>query len=68
MTSSTALLTTIAILITSEYISNLKLGYTKLRDWRNSITILHGKTLNQSMIAKKTDQKEANELKKTYNH
>ena len=31
--SSTALLTSIAILIKKEYISKLKLRYTKLRNW-----------------------------------
>ena len=38
--SSTAFLTSLAILITNEYISKLKLRYTKLRDWINFITIL----------------------------
>ena len=50
LTSSTDLLTSLAILITNEYISKLKLRYTKLRDWINFITILYEKTLNQSMI------------------
>ena len=68
LTSSTALLTSLAILITNEYISNLKLRYTQLRDWINFITILYEKTLNQSMIDKKIDEKEALELKKIYNH
>ena len=45
-TSSTALLTSLAILITSEQISKLKLRYTKLRDWISFITILYEKTLN----------------------
>ena len=66
--SSTASITSIAILITNEYISKLKLRYTKLRDWINFITILYEKTLNQCMIDKKIDQKEALELKKIYNH
>ena len=35
VSSSTALLTSIAILITNEYISKLKIRYTKLRDWIN---------------------------------
>ena len=48
--TSTALLTSLAILITNEYISKLKLRYTKLGDWRIFITILYEKTLNQSMI------------------
>ena len=68
LTSSTALLTSLAILITNEYNSKLKLRYTKLRDWINFITILYEKTLNQSMIDKKIDEKEALELKKIYNH
>ena len=68
LTSSTALLTSLAILITNEYISKLKLRYTKLRDWIKFITILYEKTLNQSMIDKKIDEKEALELKKIYNH
>ena len=67
LTSSTALLTSLAILIANEYISKLKLRYTKLRDWINFITILYEKTF-QSMIDKKIDEKEAQELKKIYNH
>ena len=38
ISSSTALLTSIAILITNEYISELKIRYTKLRDWINVIS------------------------------
>ena len=68
ISSSTALLTSIAILITNEYISKLKIRYTKLRDWINVITLLYEKTLNTSMFDKKIDQKEAEELKKIYNH
>ena len=68
ISSSTALLTSIAILITNEYSSKLKIRYTKLRDWVNVITLLYEKTLKQSMIDKKIDEKEAQELKKYYNH
>ena len=57
ISSSTALLTSIAILITNEYISKLKIRYTKLRDWINVITLLYEKTLEQSMIDKKIDEK-----------
>ena len=64
ISSSTALLTSIAILITNEYISKLKIRYTKLRDWINVITLLYEKTLKQSMVDKKIDEKEALELKK----
>ena len=55
---STALLTSIAILITKEYISNLKIRYTKLRDWINVITLLYEKTSKQSMVDKKNLMKE----------
>ena len=68
LTSSTALLTSLAILFTNEYISKLKIRYTKLRDWINFITILYEKTLNHSLIDKNIDEKEALELKKIYNH
>ena len=68
ISSSTALLTSIAILITNEYISKLKIRYTKLRDWNNVMTLLYEKTLKTSMIDKKTDEKEAEELKRIYNH
>ena len=66
--SCSALLTSIAILITNEYISKLKLRYTKLRYWINVITLLYEKTLRESMIDKKIDQKEAEQLKQIYNH
>ena len=33
LTSSTPLLTSIAILITNEYVSKLKIRFTKLGDW-----------------------------------
>ena len=68
LNSSTALLTSLAILITNEYIIKLKLRYTKLRDWINFITILYEKTSTQSLSDKKIDEKEALELKKIYNH
>ena len=68
LTSSTALLTSLAILITNEYVSKLKLRYTKLRDWINFITLLYEMTLKESMVDKKIDQKESEELKKIYNH
>ena len=68
LSTSTALLTSIAILITNEDISKLKIRYTKLRDWINVITLLYEKTLTESMINNKTDEKEGRELKKIYNH
>ena len=66
--SSTALLTSIAILITNEYISKLKKRYTKLRDWVNVIFLLYEKNLKSSKVDKKTHQNEAEELKKIYSH
>ena len=68
ISSSTAFLTSIAILITNEYISKMKIRYTKLKDWINVITLLYEKTLKQSMIDKKIDEKEALELEKNFNH
>ena len=68
LTSSSALLTSIAILITNEYISKLKIRYTKLRDWINVITLLYEKTLKESMIDKKINEKESEQLKQIYNH
>ena len=68
ISSSTALLTSIAILITNDFISKLKIGYTKLRDWINVITLFCEKTLKSSMIDKKNGTKESKELKKIYKH
>ena len=68
ISSSTALLTSIAILITNEYISELKIRYTKLRDWINVIALLYEKTLEESMIDKVINQNEADQLKQIYNH
>ena len=53
LASSTALLTSITIIITNEYISELKTRYTKLGQWINVITLLYEKTLKQSMLDKK---------------
>ena len=68
ISSSTALLTSIAILITNEYISKLKIRYTHIRDWINVILLLYEKTLKESMIDKVINQKEADQLKQIYNH
>ena len=46
----------------------MKIQYTKLRDWINVITLLYEKPLKESMVDKKTDQKEAEQLKNIYNH
>ena len=68
ISGSTALLISIAILITNEHISKLKIRYTKLIDWIKVITLLYEKTLKQSRVDRKNDEKEALELKKIYNH
>ena len=68
ISSSTALSTSIATLITNEYLSKLKIRYTKLRDWIKVITLPYKKTLKTSMVDEKIDEKEAQELKKIYNH
>ena len=68
ISSSSALLSSIAILIANEYISKLKIRYTKLRDWVNVITLIYEKILKASMVDKKIDAKEREELKKIYNH
>ena len=53
LTNSTDLLTSIAILITNEYISKSKIRYTELGDWINVITLFYEKTLKTSMVDKK---------------
>ena len=52
-TSSAALLTSIAILITNEYMSKSKTRYTKVRYSINDIIPRFDKTLKQSMVDKK---------------
>ena len=51
--SCSALLRSIAILLTNEYTSKSKIRHTKLRDWINVITLPHEKTLKQSMTDRK---------------
>ena len=65
--SSISFLSSTSTLITNEYFSKLKIRYTKLRDWIKVFTLLYEKTLKQTMIDKKIDQKENEELKKIYN-
>ena len=64
ISSRTALLTSIAILITNEYMSKLKIRYTKLKDWINVITLLYEKTLKESMIDKKIWSKRSRAIEK----
>ena len=68
LTSSTALITSIATSITNEYLSKSKLRYTNLGDWINVITLLYEKTLKESMIDEKIDQKEAEKSRQICNH
>ena len=49
ISSSTALLTSIVILLTNENTSKLKIRYTKMRDWNNVFTLLFEKTSKTSM-------------------
>ena len=57
ISSSTALLTSFAILLTKECISKLKIKYSKLRDWIIVITLLYEKTLKTSIVGKKLIKK-----------
>ena len=61
-TDSTALLTSIAIFITNENLSKLKIKYTKLRDWSNVITLQYAELVKQSMLNRMTYEEEASEL------
>ena len=61
-------MTSIATLITNEYNLKLKIRCTNVRVWINVISLLYEKTLKQSMLVEKIDEKETFELKKVYNH
>ena len=50
ISSSTLLLTSIAIPITNEDFSKLKIRYTKVRNWLNANTFLYEKTSESSMV------------------
>ena len=67
ISSSSALLISIAILLTNEYISEIRTRYTKLSFWIIIITLLWGKPLKRSMTDKKIDDKEAKKWKKIFN-
>ena len=54
---SISFLSSVSTLILNEYISKLKIRYTKLRNWIKVITLLYEKTLQQSMVEKKVDEK-----------
>ena len=65
--SSNTFLSSFSSLITHEYFSKLKTRCTKIRYWIIVITSLYVKTLKQSVVDKKIDEKEALDLKKIYN-
>ena len=65
---ASAFITSVATVITNEYMSKRKSRYTKLRDHINMITLLYEKTLAKSLIDKHIDEKEGEELKQIYNH
>ena len=66
--SCISFLSSTSTLITNEFFSKLKTRYTKILDCINVITLLYEKSLKQSMVDKKIDEKDALELKKIYNH
>ena len=66
--SSTARLSSIAILITNENISKLGIRYTNIKDWIFVFSLLSEKFLKKMMIDGKKDEREAWELKKVFNH
>ena len=66
--SSISFLSSISTLITNEYFSKLKIRYTKLGGWIIVTTLQYEKTLNESMIDKKIDEKDDEKLRSTYIH
>ena len=64
ISSSAALLTSIAILVTNENISKLKVRYNKLNDYINVITLLCARTSKQSFVDKEIEEKEDAEVKR----
>ena len=59
--------TSIAILITKEFIQKTKLRFIKQRDCINLFTLVYEKTLKHKMIAKKIDEKEEMEFEEISN-
>ena len=64
--STFALITWIATLFAKEFISKLKVRYTKLRDWIIVISVFYEKRLKKSMADQKIDDEEAQNLKKKF--
>ena len=60
--SSTALITSTAILFTKNYIK--KIRYTKLRDCKTLVSLLFEKTLKQPMRSKNIQHEEAQDVKR----
>ena len=63
-----SLVISVAVLFTNEYFSRLKSRYQKLRVHIKMIKLLYEKTLKKSLVDKKIDEKESEELKSIYNH
>ena len=66
--SGISFLTSISTLITNEFFSKFKILHTKLRSWIIVTTLLFDKTLKESMIDKRIDEKEGGKLISTYDH
>ena len=66
--SGISFLTIISTKITNEYFSKLKIRYIKLRDWINLTTLPYEKTLTESMIDKKIDEKEGEKFRQICIH
>ena len=66
LAAASSFIANIAVLITSEFCSNVKMRYTKLPIWIKLTTIVYEKLLNKSMIDNRTDEREGGELKRIY--
>ena len=66
--SGLSFLSSISTLFTNENFSKLGIRYTKLGDWIKVTTLLYEKTLKESMIDKRIDEKECEKLRSIYNH
>ena len=67
ISSSSALLISIAILLTNDYISEIRTRYTKLSVWIIIITLLWRTFLKRSLTDKKIHDKEAKKGRKIFN-
>ena len=64
LAAATSFIANIAVLITSEFCSIVKMRYTKLPIWIKLTTMVYEKLLNKSMIDNRIDEREGGELKK----